>query len=182
MLEWQKAHDVQDRFDKLLPEHFMQPNKGFKLRGSAAQVRAMVPFAMQLADELLSPAIPEEQALRFAATHLNNIYSCLSSSAIFPVDIAQTESTKFALQYVALSDRFNPRDNRCFRIKPKLHLFLHICQDGSKPSMYWFYRDEDWGGSVARFSRRRGGLLSAQSLSRNVLDKFVENQPLIRIA
>ena len=181
VLAFYEANNVQDRFDKILPEHFVQKGKGFKLRGSGAKVRALVPCGKMLADELCSDADPCQKTLRLAATHLFNVYQTLSSKSIFHEDIASSESTKFALLYVALHDELSPADDRQFRIKPKLHLFLHICSDGSKPSLYWNYRDEDWGGTVAHLSRRRGGLCSVSAVSSNCLLRFVENEPVIRI-
>lgn len=181
-LAWYQTYNVQDRFDKLLPEHFIQKGKGFKLRGSGAKVRALVPFGKALADELCDSADPVQHALKCAATHLSNVYETLSSKSIFHADIAHPESTKFALLYVALHDVLNEQDNRQFRIKPKLHLFLHICSDGSRPAKCWNYRDEDWGGSVAHLSRRKGGLCSVSATSSNVLSRFLANQPVVKIA
>ena len=182
MQNWCRDNNVQDRMDCLLPAHWTQKKKGFKLRASAAQVRALVPFGQALAEELLSDEVPAERALKAAAVHLNTVYMTLSESFVFQTDTAIEHSTKFALQYVALHDFFHPYDDRQFRIKPKLHLFLHLCHDGCRPARYWNYRDEDWGGSVARFSRRKGGLLSAGAMSTNVLERFAANQPMFRVA
>ena len=71
-----------------------------------------------------------------------------------------------------------PTGTRNWRIKPKLHLFLHLCSDGGRPSLFWTYRDEDYGGTVARYSRRRGGLLSARGMSEGMLDRF-RMEPMI---
>ena len=67
------------------------------------------------------------------------------------------------------------------RVKPKMHLFLELCIEGGKPATCWTYRDEDWGGSVAKMSRRRGGLLSTAAYSSNLLDRFRMQQPMIRM-
>jgi hypothetical protein len=175
------ANRVQDKIDVLLPSLFMQSKKGFKLRCSAAKARALVPFAAELATELLSPEVPAENALRLAATHLNELHATLSETCIFQTDLAREHSRKFALLYVSLHDFHHARDDRKFRIKPKLHLFMHITQDGSRPARHWNYRDEDWGGSVARLCRRRGGLLSCMAMSRNVLMRFVLGVPVPKI-
>ena len=57
-------------------------------------------------------------------------------------------------------------------MKPKMHLFLGRGKAG---------RDEDWGGSVAKMARRRGGLLSTAAFSSNVLHRFRMQQPVIRM-
>ena len=82
---------------------------------------------------------------------------------------------------VALHDALHPVHDKWFRIKPKLHMFLHVCSDGSRPARYWAYRDEDYGGSVARLSRRRGGCRNATATSLNVLQRFAILNPMVRI-
>jgi hypothetical protein len=70
---------------------------------------------------------------------------------------------------------------KLWKIKPKLHLFLELCSvERTRPSLCWNYRDEDFGGSVARLARRRGGLLSASAFSRNLILMW-SMQPMIRI-
>ena len=76
---------------------------------------------------------------------------------------------------------FEAEGEKSWRIKPKLHMFLEVCSDGSKPSAYWTYRDEDWGGTVAQFCRRRGGLLSVRAFSANMLQRFSIYQPMVRM-
>jgi hypothetical protein len=180
MLDWYRVNNVQDRLDCLLPSHFTQNKKGFKLRASAAVTRALVPFGVALASELLGES-PQHKAMKSAAIHLNNVYASLHNDSFFFADLAREESVKFALLYVALHDYLHDIDDRAFRIKPKLHLFLHITSDGSRPALYWNYRDEDWGGSVARLAHRQGGAVTALSCSSRVLSHFVQNQPVYHI-
>ena len=68
-----------------------------------------------------------------------------------------------------------------WKVKPKLHLFLELCSDGSQPSKTWTYRDEDWGGSVARMARRRGCVLTLPSFSSAILERFKMQQPIVRL-
>ena len=63
-----------------------------------------------------------------------------------------------------------------------MHLFLELCSSGTEPQKFWNYRDEDFGGSVARLARRRGGMLCCSSTSRVVLQKFKMLNLRIRIA
>ena len=155
-----------------------QPKKAPKLRSSAAQCRALVPFAVMEANRLLNDAVPHEAAAKIGMHHLGQCYAALSHDSIFAADALKENSVRFALQYVALELYANHPKN--WRIKPKLHLFLHMCSEGSRPSCCWTYRDEDWGGSVSSRSRRRGGLLSAQAFSSNLLDRF-RMLPVIRL-
>ena len=175
---------MEDRFDVLLPTMFMPRNTGataYKLRGSAAKIRALVPFAWYMAQEILGDDDPVEATVKQCAFQLLEVYQTLSEESFLHADVARTASTRFALLYVALHDRFNATNEKMWRLKPKLHLFLHICSDSSKPSRHWNYRDEDYGGLVSRVSRRRGGLLSPTALSRQVLSRFAILQPMIKI-
>ena len=87
---------------------------------------------------------------------------------------------RFALQYVSLRNA-HADDPKAWRIKPELHMFLELCSEGPHPAKFWNYRDEDWGGSVARMARRRGGELHALTFSTNVLSRFKVQQPVIRM-
>ena len=112
---------------------------------------------------------------------MNELYSALSADHPSPSNAMREHGIKFALQYVALHDHLNPADDKAFRIKPKLHLLLHITSDNSVPRLIWTYRDEDFGGSVARMARRRGNLLRCGSTSYTCLAKFKISNPVVRI-
>lgn len=75
-----EANEVADRFDTMLLTFFAAPDKNYKLKGSAAKCRALVPFAWHLAQELLDPTNPKQDALLKAAFHLNEVYTALLSN------------------------------------------------------------------------------------------------------
>ena len=79
MLEHYTEEGIKDRFDCLLPTFFEPKDKPYKLRGSAAKIRALVPFVWQLAQEVLDLSVPKYAAMSQAAFHLNEVYSALSS-------------------------------------------------------------------------------------------------------
>ena len=183
ILQHYEDENIDDRLDCLLVT-FVEQKRARKLRTSAAKCRKLVGFAYKLALELCDERVPAEHALRTAAHHLNECYCALSSS--LPEDEQQAKllehGPKFAAQYVALHDYFNPDgDGLAFRIKPKMHLFMHICIDGGVPSKTWCYRDEDFGGSAAHASHRRGGLMKPSATSRTTLHKFAIGTPRISI-
>ena len=105
----------------------------------------------------------------------------LSEESVFKHDVLLEHSIKFASQVVALANLEADKEVPMWKAKPKLHLFLELCADGSNPSKTWTYRDEDWGGSVARMARRRGQLLTLPSFSSNVLARFKMQQPIVRL-
>ena len=175
ILQHYEANGVEDRLDHLAPT-FVESRQGMKLRCSAAKCRKLVPFVAELTQSLCDMNEPVEQAMAVAAQHLKAVYDCLSSGE----DMKQS-SIYFAAQYVALHDSLHPTDDRLFRLKPKLHLFLHLCGDGGRPSKHWCYRDEDFGGSVAKAARRRGGLLRPKATSFRVLTSLQIGTPRICI-
>ena len=71
--------------------------------------------------------------------------------------------------------------HRVWRVKPKLHQFLHITDDGGRPAKCWNYRDEDFGGSVARQSRMKGRWRDISCFCRHGLDLFKMKNRVPRI-
>ena len=60
-----------------------------------------------------------------------------------------------------------------FRVKPKMHLFLHLTSGKmGNPSSFWNYRDEDFGGSIADMFFRAGGPGTARAGCRSFLEKL----------
>ena len=175
---WYVRKGVMDRLPRLVPTTLQQPKKAPKLRGSAAQVRALIPFALECSQEFLSLSDPVESAIRTGMHHLHECYRCLAEEMFSP-DVLQDNAVRFAQQYVALEAHFP--EPMTWRVKPKLHLFLELAAEGSRPSQYWCYRDEDWGGSVARMARRRGGRSSVANFSAGVLSRFRVQQPAVRM-
>ena len=169
--QFYEDEQVQDRLDCLLPT-YVKHDDGYKLKCSAARCRALVPFGLRLAKELCDLSDPVEQAIYYAAFHLNEVYKTLSSDCQEPHRKKSEHGIKFALQYVAVHDHVHPGDPKAWKIKPKLHLFLHVCAEDDLPSRVWCYRDEDFGGSAAQRGRRKGGVRSVQAMSSSTLDKF----------
>ena len=96
---------------------------------------------------------PVDAALKLAVEHLAACYECLSASSPFAEDRLAQNSLRFAWQCVALDAAV-----RKWHIKPKLQWFQKVCEMsfGSRPASEWAYRDEDFGGAVAKIWRGRG--------------------------
>ena len=127
-----REHGVKDQLQNLSLSMICQEKKAPKLRGSAACVRAIVPCANELAQLLLFDGNPDQRAAKVGMAHLNKCYQALSAASIFSRDILAVNSRKFAAQYVALESFY--ADSKKWNVKPKLHLFLELCGDGSQPS------------------------------------------------
>ena len=163
--------------DSFKRKSFNQPSK---MKGSAAQVRCLIPFVKEFIDEVGDDGVPREFAMKTAAKHLKDCYQCLSKSSDVCRDVAlHSCSQAFVLQCEALHAT---GDGVAFRSKPKTHMFLEMCsQSGGVPTSCWCYRDEDWGGPIARQSRERGRWKHLTFYSRRVFDSFFMNNPVPRI-
>ena len=175
-----ESKQIDDRLQDLTKGMIQSSGKAPKLRCSAACCRALIPWAAAAAEALLDTNCPLENQMIVAAKNLASCYQCLSSDSIFYADLLKDHSIKFAASYTALSVA-TAHSPKTWRVKPKMHMFLELCSEGTRPSMFWCYRDEDWGGFVAKCARRRGGILSVQAFSVNVHDRFCIYQPFLKI-
>ena len=176
--KYYKDNQITSRLDNLYPTMIQQDGKQPKLRGKAAECRFLVPFAQSLVINHFSDLDPYERTIKQAAFALNRCYDCLSA-ARFSAPVLARSSKEFALFSCALETHV---DGKWWRVKPKLHLFQELCEcSNSKPSTCWTYRDEDFGGSMAAISRKRGGKVSPASLSLSVLTKFAVKNPMPQI-
>jgi len=63
-----------------------------------------------------------------------------------------------------------------------VHLLQELCEmqeQPSNPSLFWTYRDEDFGGTVVHISRTRGGNSIPISTATSVLQRFIAQNLLI---
>jgi hypothetical protein len=173
---------VEDRIKGLELKNFKRPSKGqpAKLKGSAAEVRAVVPFLQELAHELCDVDVPGEAAIQSACKHLSHCYQALArSSAACRDEAFYSSSQAFVLQYHALH---LAGDGVAFRCKPKAHLFLELCsQPGVVPTAFWCYRDEDFGGPIARQCKMRGRWKDLTTYSGRAFDMFFMKNKISRL-
>jgi hypothetical protein len=156
------------------------PLQAAKLKGSAAMIRAAIPFVKELTEELADDSVPVEAAIKVAAKHLMHCYQCLSKSSEACRDDAFYNSSRdFVLQYHALH---LAGDGVSFRCKPKTHMFLEMCSlPGVIPNSCWCYRDEDFGGPIARQSKMRGCWKNLTAYSGHAFDMFFMKNRVPRI-
>ena len=145
-------------------------NKSPKLRSKAGETRCLVPFAAELATLLLTDATDVFQStVKECAGLLDKAYQCLSRSSFSHEGLSQS-CRRFCVMYSALQAA-SPEGN--WTVKPKFHLWQELCeQSTSCPATCWTYRDEDFGGSVAKLAHRRGGASVPGACSLQVLQKF----------
>lgn len=177
ILAWYKAQKCVSRLDQLtLTMIQKQSSKPPKLRAKAAEARALIPFGLDAAERWLVEPTPVNQAIRVAAKSLAECYSHLAPEVYDPAKLRMACRT-FCLQYSALEAYHN---HTCYwKIKPKFHLFQEMCEmSRSCPSSSWTYRDEDFGGTVALYVKRRGGACSVNVSAQSLLDRFVAMHPV----
>ena len=173
MKAYYAANAVDDTLKEFLPKTFA-PEKSTRpprLKGNAATTRGLVKFGDQMARQFLSDIDPTEQAIKTAAHHLLNCYNSLHLSHEAFSHCALYNSSKiFALQYGALWAAHG--HSASWRPMPKMHLFLELCSAATEPQKFWNYRDEDFGGSVARQSRMKGRWKKMSAFCKHGLDLF----------
>jgi len=183
LFKYYDDNDVEDRLKDFLPKTFESEKKKSRpprLKGNAASTRALVPFGLAMADQFMADADPTEAAIKAAAHHLANCYNSLrEANKAFSHDALYQSSKNFALQYGALHEAFGSGVQ--WRPMPKMHLFLELCSAGTEPQKFWNYRDEDFGGSVAKQSRMRGHWKRVGAFSKHGLDMFRMKNPAPRI-
>jgi hypothetical protein len=154
--------------------------KAPRLSARAAETRCLIPFAVQLVQEYMDDDIEFERSMKHCLLELAECYKCLSHDILFSQDLLCKHCRRYCTLYVGLSDA---AADPLWRVKPKLHAFQELCEmsGASRPATSWTYRDEDFGGSAAKLSRRRGGKHSAVSQCLSVLNRFAAKHPVPRI-
>ena len=170
LFAWYDAHRPESRLDDLKLSMLRKAaHKSPKLRSKAAEARCTVPYVCEAVFARLGDS-ELERTIKSAAAELNFCYESLSRDA-FDASVLRTHSRRFAVLYVALSQQYP--DNSRWKVKGKLHMFQELCEMcTSCPSLAWCYRDEDFGGALAKYARRRGGKVSPQAVGKAVILKF----------
>lgn len=172
--QYYALHRTDVRYTNLVITMLRKKQNSPKLRGRAAEVRGLVDFSAQAAQRWLDSGVEFEASIKEAMLLLQQCYNCLSKGSFHAATLSNC-ARRFCLLAVAIEAA---APEGLWRIKPKLHLFQHLTESGSNPSDSWFYRDEEFGGSVAQVGRRRGGANTARSAGVNVLNKFRANHAL----
>ena len=177
--EWYKTHKVENRLDNLYPTMLKKnANAPPKLRAKGAQAKGLVPYAPFATDSFLTGPGDIEAAVSSMARELAAAYECLSVER-FDHERLAGHSRRFCGIAVAMERR---HDGILWRCKPKLHLFQELAEFFPDcPSLFWTYRDEDFGGSMAQLARRRGGASNPGVLSKSLLERHCARHALPRV-
>ena len=176
--EYYSQHPVQQRYNTLTVKMLQKkPTSAPKLRGRASEVKGLVLFGKIMAEKYCRDDDLVEHSVKMAAHHLNNLYTIVWNRTSFSPAAMHTESFKLRALLRAL-DAHHPQKNM-WRLNPKMHLMEEMCEKAQdNPLDSATYRDEDWGGAVARWAKRRAGKNTVASTAHNVLTKFCANNKL----
>ena len=164
---------IEGHYDMLTLTMLKKSGKGPRLRGKASEVRGIVAFTHELAMSVLDADDPMDKSVQQCALHLKEAYECLSHDAPDKAKMGEA-ARKCAPLWVALEAVSVDSGYNTWRVKPKLHIWLELCEMslGSDQTKTWTYRDEDFGGAIARMDEHRGGHLSPWVVGRNCLLKI----------
>ena len=130
----------------------------------------------ETANRRLCDTYPTEHTAKVLGFRLNEAYKCLIVDVYDSTALA-SHRNKVCMLWIALESR-SP-NHYDWHVKPKLHMSQELCEFSSaRPSQCWNYRDEDFGGSLAQLSRRRGGANNPGTGSLTVLQRFCLKHPL----
>ena len=167
---------------------FKPPNKAPKLHGTAQQIRSVVPWLFEACHKFWATGNAHQKTVCHLLTHLRDCYDCIGFAWEGRPDLAQrlhSSAKKLWLLYIALEQEAiakDPEDSHTWRVKPKLHLFQHLCTyKDHNPRDFWCYADEAQQGSLASMFERRGGHDSPGQNAKNMLLKWTALTPFLRI-
>ena len=171
-----RAHTV-DKLHNLIVT-MIKPKKGsIELSGSGAQIRALVPFGLEVVNSWPEAQLSlEKLGARNAMRSLATCYSFLSAQPP-----AEGSLLQHALAFQANLQGLHTISPKRWQLRPKLHMFLELAAEGSNPSSSWNYREESFGGSVSRQAHRKGGVTNPLAMSRSALTKFCAKESLPKI-
>ena len=172
-----QANAVETQLQNLVPTMLGKKQQKPKFNGKAAEARFLMPYVVETCARFLGQS-ELEVTVAAAAEALNNCYKNLSA-AVFDADDLGQNCRRYCLLAVALERQGT---GLMWGVRPKLHLFQEMCEfSRSCPALSWTYRDEDFGGSLARGSVRRGGASNPSATGRAVLQKFCAKHALPRL-
>ena len=154
-------------------EMVRQQGKSPRLRAKAAETRHLVPFAFQLAQDMLAvDKSALNQTIYAMFKHLYTFYMTMGVSP-YQKDLASSSARKFCLLY---ADVAKQTPDNLWKIKPKFHLFLELAEwqteSHGDPSLFWCYADETFVGMISVMAFSRGGKCLVTTTPSHVIDSY----------
>ena len=173
---WNRTNRPEGCFDNLTWEMIQQKSGSApKLRGKGAEVRHILPFAIEMALEYQDGS-PHRHTVLAMLQWLSKCCSLVKERP-YPAEAAAEAARKVAQLWSALeAEARRAGDFVHWRIKPKLHLFQELLEFVSPkhgpPNTFHCYLDERIGGWVSQMACRRGGAKSGPNVALNCLNRY----------
>ena len=152
MKQWYKREKCDSKVQGKLTLERVRASGGWpKLKAKAAATRHLAPYALFLMKMF---GTEEDQQVLAVCTLLCEFYQILNNESMFMSEAAKARMPVVGLQlsvlYVKLAaDAANVR-LKMWKMSPKIHIFVHLCEwqslEWGNPRYYWTYADEDWVG------------------------------------
>ena len=131
-----------------------------KLKAKAAATRNLADYALELMETYGNAGIEDDMAKSICRL-LVRFYTILREEDLILSDAAKVElpelGQRLGVLYASLSARALAREQRLWKLVPKMHLFVHLCEwQGplyGNPSAYWTYADEDLVGKMVEVAK-----------------------------
>ena len=145
---------------KLTVERLRTKGQWPKLKAKAAATRHLARYALYLC-ETYGGADVEDRQMRALCQLLCEFYDIVQHESQFVSDSAKEALPKLGQRlvgiYTALATAAKEAKLKMWKLQPKLHLFLHLCEWQSvshgNPRYYWTYADEDLAGLMAEIAK-----------------------------
>jgi hypothetical protein len=159
---WYKTHVLKkSRLQGKLTVDRIKTSKGWpKLKAKAAATRHLSRYALELSQTYNSGSLHDQ--LRLAVCQLLvRFYDILECEDMFLSEQSKAELPKLSLQLCNIYDRLAKEaiaaNRRAWKLAPKFHLFLHLCEWQAirygNPRFWWCYPDEDLVGHMIEVAR-----------------------------
>ena len=152
MKQWEKDNGIDHKFKGNLTKERIRTSANWpKLKSKAAPMHALATFALILAREHLS------EDVILVASLLVEFYTLLKENGMFFTDDKkkqmQSVGSRLCRAYAKLACKAVSERKRMWKVTPKLHLFLHLCEwdvDFGNPRFFWCFADEDLVGQMIK--------------------------------
>ena len=161
LTQWYK--DNKDKYrvqGKLTIERLRQDGGWPRFKAKAAATRHLADFALELATKHDSGS--DHDRMRTAVCQLLvEFYTILKSEGVFLSQEGKHRLSQCGVRlcslYAQLSRISADSYRKMWKVHPKLHLFLHVCQHQApvywNPRCFWTYSDEDLVGQMIEVAR-----------------------------
>ena len=147
---WYKANKVDSRIQGALTKDRIRTGSSWpKLKAKAAATRHVIPFCLLLAQKYL------DRRRVALCQQLCAFYSLMDTQAMFLDDEAKGRLPVLGRQmcgiFASLSSSSLESGRKAWKMTPKVHLMLHLCEWQSQimnPRFFWVYSDEDLVGKM----------------------------------